>query len=372
MTVFHVLPQFHYVNDQTIIGGYPSVVARLAAKQAVRGTDVQIVSRMPASTPFSFGDVKLVNLEATAKDSHRHPFRFAKKVFQFLRGRLTTSDSVHFHSGHAEYAAVSAVLSLVLRRRVIHTIYCPLQGGLRGVVQRVVIGVARISGVAFSGMSRNICNTLPVRAAWTPPVVDTSYFTPEHHAPNTCQIVFVGNAVPSKGLIDLLPAFVNLVDGLEGGELIRLVVTTELARSSEHEDLQRVLADLDGTPAMSQIEWLSIVPDMRQLLAQSAIHVAPFRDTNGPSDYFMSTLEAMAMGKVCVVSDLPGMAELVEDGVNGFVFQAGNSFELKHALQRAIECNRAQIGEKARETVVSTCGETAVDAYNNLYGALNA
>jgi len=379
MTVFHVMPQFHFVNERTIIGGYASAVARLAVAQAAEGSRVEIVSRMPDLSTERFAGVNLSNLlEDADANSHRHPIRFARQLFGFLRSRLSDEDSIHFHSGHAEYALVSAVVGVLLGRRMVHTLYCPIRPGARGLTQRLAVKMARFCGVSFSGMSRNVCKSIPGRAIWTPPVIDSEYFQPDANAPQDCQILFVGNATPSKGLVDLLLAFVNLVDGsehFEGGfsfsEGTSLVVTTELARTSESKELSDVLNDLNGAGALSRISWLPIVPEMRELLGKAAVHVAPFRSTNGPSDYFMSTLEAMAIGKVCVVSDLPGMAEVIRDGENGFSFRSGDSADLRRALKRAIECDRSAVGERARNFVITTFGRSAVENTNRLYGDLN-
>lgn len=372
MKIFHVLPQFHFVNERTIIGGYPSAVARLAIAQAAQGNSVEIVSRMPELPVSSFADVALSSLDRLDAASHRHPLRFTRKLLGLLRRRLTRGDSIHVHSGHAEYALVSAVVGLLLRVKVIHTLYCPLRSGTRGAAQRLVIILARLCGVSFSGMSRNICNTIPGPSTWTPPVIDSAYLSPECVGPeldsSDCQMLFVGNATPSKGLADLLPAFVDLIDGSENSDNLRLVVTTELARTNERSELSDVLDSLNGSAALSHVSWLSIIPDMRALLGRSAIHIAPFRTTNGPSDYFVSTLEAMAMGKVCIVSDLPGMAEVVTNGENGFSFRSGDILDLGCALRRALECDQIAVGRRARDFVIDTFGETAVAITNNLYG----
>jgi len=372
MTIFHALPQFHYVNDQTVIGGYPSAVARLAAAQSAQGLRVEIVSRMPASSKSRLAGVDLSSLDVIDSASHRHPLRFARELASFLRRRFSVGDSIHFHSGHAEYAFISAILGLRFGGRIVHTLYCPLRNGLRGLAQRLAIAIARLCGVSFSGMSRNVCISIPGYSTWTPPVVNVEYFKPTSNAVDDCQLLFVGNATTSKGLADLLPAFGNLVKNPVSNDVLRLVVTTELARTSGRNELSEVLEGLEGGPALDHITWLSIVPDMRDLLSESAIHVAPFRTTNGPSDYFMSTLEAMAMGKVCVVSDLPGMAEVVRDGDNGFSFQAGDSADLERALRRALQCDRIAVGCRARKFVVKAFGAAAVEATNKLYGELRA
>lgn len=372
MTIFHVLPQFHFVNERTIIGGYPSAVARLAVAQAAQGSRVEIVSRMPELSISEFADVGLSNLEVLDASSHRHPVRFARKLLKFLRPRVKSGDWIHVHSGHAEYAFVSGLIGLTLGVGVLHTLYCPLRGRTRGRAQRFAVKMARACGVTFSGMSRNICKSIPGPSAWTPPVIDSQFFDPKYNSPNNNQILFVGNATPSKGLADLLPAFVEFVEDAEHGERMRLVVTTELARTRTGSEIQEVVEGLKDAVAMSQIAWLSIVSDMRDLLGGSAIHVAPFRTTNGPSDYFISTLEAMSMGKVCIVSDLPGMAEVVREGETGFCFRSGDPVDLRRALDRAVECDRIALGRRARSFVIETFGESAIETTNSLYGELNA
>jgi glycosyltransferase involved in cell wall biosynthesis len=368
MTIFHILPQFHFVNERTIIGGYPSSVGRLAVAQATAGSHVEIVARMPDLSTTEFSGVRLSNLEVVDATSHRHPFRFARTLQSFLRGRFRDGDTVHFHSGHAEYAVVSALIALMLRVKVEHTLYCPLRpSGSRRLAQRAAVTSARRCGVSFSGMTRHVCASIPGPSVWTPPVVDSDYFRPVPDDPFCRQILFVGNAAPTKGLADLLSAFVQLVDHWDDGEAPELVVTTELARTSGNSEINEVMDKLKGSRALSRITWLSIVPNMRELMAKSAIHVSPFRNTNGPSDYFIATLEAMAMGKVCVVSDLPGMAEVVADGRNGFSFKTGDCADLERALRRAFACDRTTIGRRAREFVVANFGDSAVEITNSLY-----
>lgn len=66
----------------------------------------------------------------------------------------------------------------------------------------------------------------------------------------------------------------------------------------------------------------------------------------------MVAIEAMMMGKVCIVSDQTGIAEYIESGKNGFIFQSENEDELRKIMlwcyqhQDKLE----QIGKNARET----------------------
>lgn len=62
---------------------------------------------------------------------------------------------------------------------------------------------------------------------------------------------------------------------------------------------------------------------------------------------------AMTYGRAVVVSDLPGMTEIVSDGVNGYVFSQGSSGFLAKTLIRALrnDTERAEIAARSLEYV---------------------
>ncbi len=68
----------------------------------------------------------------------------------------------------------------------------------------------------------------------------------------------------------------------------------------------------------------------------------------------LKPLEAMAMQKVVVASDVGGLRELVHEGENGFLFRAGDAGDLVRVLKRLLEQREAwpQIGGKARQSVI--------------------
>jgi glycosyltransferase involved in cell wall biosynthesis len=81
----------------------------------------------------------------------------------------------------------------------------------------------------------------------------------------------------------------------------------------------------------------------------------------------LAMLEAMAMSRMVIVSTAGGNAEIVTDGVNGFIGECGEqSFEA--AMERAWE-QRAHwpaIAEKARETVLREVPAKPEQTFANL------
>jgi glycosyltransferase involved in cell wall biosynthesis len=63
----------------------------------------------------------------------------------------------------------------------------------------------------------------------------------------------------------------------------------------------------------------------------------------------LKPLEAMAMGKLVVASDVGGLRELIQDGVTGFLFRAGDVVNLAETVQRVVtrKDTLTYVGEQA-------------------------
>jgi L-malate glycosyltransferase len=66
----------------------------------------------------------------------------------------------------------------------------------------------------------------------------------------------------------------------------------------------------------------------------------------------VSLMEALASGLPCLVSDIPGNREWIEDGVNGWLFSDGDADDLAEKISHAIKNRRSfkKIGAAARKT----------------------
>jgi glycosyltransferase involved in cell wall biosynthesis len=63
-------------------------------------------------------------------------------------------------------------------------------------------------------------------------------------------------------------------------------------------------------------------------------------------------MEALASGLPCLVSDIAGNKEWIEDGVNGWLFRDGDADDLAEKILNAIKNRKSftKIGEAARKT----------------------
>lgn len=78
--------------------------------------------------------------------------------------------------------------------------------------------------------------------------------------------------------------------------------------------------------------------------------------------------EAMATGLVCISTDCrTGPKDLIDDGINGFLVQTGNTEEMANAILKVIEMPKEEserIGKSAREKILHFCSEE--NSFNRL------
>jgi glycosyltransferase involved in cell wall biosynthesis len=77
-----------------------------------------------------------------------------------------------------------------------------------------------------------------------------------------------------------------------------------------------------------------------------------------PSEWYenapISILESFAYGKPVVASRIGGIPEMIDDGINGFLFETGNAVDLKKKLERILSISDNKIcemGQAARQKV---------------------
>lgn len=378
MKIIHVLPQFPAVRPGVVIGGYPSAVASLASRQSADGNETVILARLPVDYRYD-GPARLIQTGKLSRGRSRlGALRFISAAAVKLLQVSTRDSVIHIHSGYGEYTLLGVLAKAFVKNRVVvHTLYCPKSGGIRGQLQVSIVALARWAGVRLSGMSKHVGASYGDGFTHSPPYIDANHYSAKDELDRgggdaSTPFLFVGNGRPEKGLPDLLEALPEVI-ALMDPQLLPalrpiLTVTTELRSSSSSPATEAAYGRLCELGLMTSVRSLQIIDDMPGLLRSHRIHVAPFRHTNGPSDYFISTLEAMAAGLVCVVSDLPGMSEVVQDGRNGIVHVAGDASSLASALQRALRADLISIGEAARKTVATTFGHDAIEGIYEVYG----
>ncbi len=141
-------------------------------------------------------------------------------------------------------------------------------------------------------------------------------------------ILFFGQIKKVKGLDILISALPDVAAKFPGMKLI-------IAGKVWKDDMAEYFSAIDKAGLADRaINHIRYIPDELVPYYYSAADVValPYRKIYQSGVLLM----AMSYGKPVVVSDLPGMTEIVRDGVNGFVFRSGSAEGLSTSLSAAL------------------------------------
>lgn len=241
-----------------------------------------------------------------------------------------------------------------------------LEQPVREVVERFLRGSAHAVAVAENGL--DVADRLGVaRCSVIRNVVDADVFKPAPPEANWRRrlgvaetdvvVTHVSNLKPVKRPLDLVAAARIAIS--EDPRLLFLIVGDgPLRREMEH-----ACASLGLSARFRFTGWLdrAAIPSILNL---SAIVAMP----SEAESRSLACLEAQACGRVLIASDIPAAREIVENGVNGLLFETGSSAALARQILRAAADAglRSRIGRMARERAERDTIRGFVEAYQRL------
>jgi PEP-CTERM/exosortase A-associated glycosyltransferase len=185
-------------------------------------------------------------------------------------------------------------------------------------------------------------------------------------------VAYIGTLFPFEGVGDLVRAMARLVKD-EGRDDIRALIVGE---GPSHEACKAITA---AAGLADKVLHLGRVPhdEVKALYSISDVLVYP-RERGRLTDLVtpLKPLEAMAMEKAVVGSDVGGLRELIQDEVTGLIHRPGDSDDLAAKIRRLAddESLRRALGRRAREWVVEnrqwrTLIERNLDLYDRARGS---
>ncbi len=319
-----------------MIGGSANSLINLSRQQKISGDSVNILSYFPLLdgndgqflTENGFKNIHI----NSSPNSNRYGAEFIYRSTAFALTRRNQYEILHGHSGHIDYLIASLLSSRIINSRLVYSLYCPLS--LESRITRYPLRKKYLDLVAkhvkFIAISENIARSLTQltdreNIKVIPPPINIQRYSSEYQKeelrhrysfePNQPVILFVGNFSKTKNMEYVLIAFKKF---LRIYPFARLIITTELpmAKFSERENyLKNLIQELNIS---QNLVFLGVIDNMPELMQLSDVLVAPFRDTDGPSDYFLAALEAMSVGTPVFVSPAGGMKEVVNES-NGML-----------------------------------------------------
>lgn len=113
--------------------------------------------------------------------------------------------------------------------------------------------------------------------------------------------------------------------------------------------------EVDGGPLRDRVRFAGFREDIPELIAAMDVLVAPSRSLEASPAVVK---EGMAMGRPVIASDVGGVAEILRDGVDGWLVPPGDPEALADALVRAAQTDRpAGAGAAARARIAAEFSE---------------
>lgn len=187
--------------------------------------------------------------------------------------------------------------------------------------------------------------------------VNLETFSPKAYpSDKPLKFVFVGRIMHLKGF-DL---YLNAANYVSQKYDVQFYVVGEIEEKTYEDKLNRAIKS-------GAIHYKGYQEDIRSILEDCHCLILPSLSGEGIPN---SVLEANAMGRPCIVSDLYGCTEIIQHEVNGLIFKAGSLDDYITQIIHFIELDqqkRIEMGNNGRKIVEEHFSRTKVnEAYVHL------
>ena len=202
-------------------------------------------------------------------------------------------------------------------------------------------------GRIFPGNTRKETVYNGINVAYFRPGIDKGQIRAEYNIDReTTLLGTIGHFAPLKGYEELLDAMVEVV---REGFNVKLAIVGEAIYQNSNAYKRKIITQAHSAGLKDKIIFTGFRENIPEILASFDIFVLPSRSEG----FGRVNLEAMAMGKPVVSTNVGGIPEVVLDGVTGILVEPGNSKALSHAIMRLLNDPplRKAMGRKGRERV---------------------
>ena len=169
-------------------------------------------------------------------------------------------------------------------------------------------------------------------------------------------ICFIGRIVREKGIVDLIYAFENILKELP--EAILLIIGDNEANERDLKAKDEVDFLINKFNIKEKVIFTGYRDDIRDLLSMANVFVLPSYREGMPR----SIIEAMAMQRAVVATNIRGCREEVISGETGYLVPVGESRKLADALVKILKDDKlaSNMGQNGRKRVEDEFNEEIV------------
>lgn len=371
------------------ISGVAVFTQNLARKMARRGHKVYIIAPSPKFKKFEENDEGIKIFRVSSKvNRFRQGYFISKNVGKEIPPILeeVSPDIVHLQ----DPAMISLTLLRLARKKKIPVVvtnhfsleYIVSYLPLLKIIHPLILIVMKIYLNWFYNQCQVLtCPTKTIAKQFKGPItrvtlkvisngVDLSRFMPYYGDSNLIRRRW---KVPKEKLVVL---YVGRLDVDKNVEVLIKAIPLVLKKTNvqfvvvgggtEKENLIKLVKELK---IQRNLSWINFIPyddrALPRIYQTSKLFVNPCpRETQS-----IVVLEALATGLPVVVANSGALPELVEDGINGFLFEPGNSDDLAKKITEIIVNRKLskKMGERSLIKVESHLVEETHDQYEKIY-----
>lgn len=211
-------------------------------------------------------------------------------------------------------------------------LFKPLKGRFFSTGRMHAVTISGESGKSFAQYyGSSVPHTLVANGIPYPQVDPTKdYVARWRPSPSTLMFVNPGRICPQKNQEELVKAFARLAHVYD----ICLIIAGAVDDKAQYKRIEPYLSD--------RIVYAGMLPDMPGVMASCDAMVLPSKWEGMP----VSLIEAFAVGCIPLCTAVGGMADAVDDDVNGLIVHGDKSEDIYNALERFIvmdDCRRTSL-----------------------------
>jgi L-malate glycosyltransferase len=371
-------------------GGSARIATELAAELARRGHTVHLFTR---TTPFGrWNHASRVRLHRAVVDgeNHIHPAllytdwsvqeceAFVSQILPVIAAEGL--DVLHFH-----YAVPFAFLAQEVKRRLGRA--APVLIGTLHGTDISSYGQDPVKGRALAASLQNLDRLTTVSVSYAhlasqvfglstcpeviPNFVDLSRFRPQTHSGLDPNMLSIGSPSGCKAKIIHVSNFRPVKDPQSAARIflgIREKIEVEFWLVGDGPEIGAIKTIFAQNGREQDVRFWGLRRDVAPILAQAHLLLM----TSLSESFCLAALEAMACGLPVLATNVGGLAEVVVDGLTGFLFPVG---DLASAIDLAVDLlsdpvRRQTMGEAAAIRARGFGQKRIVTAYEKLYSRL--
>lgn len=347
-------------RDATSVGGIGTSIKNLGDQLVVLGHDVSVfVYNQGLDEHFIENGISIYKIQ-NRKCKGLSWLLTRKKIQQVIKSVANVTPIAIVEA--PDWEGISSFISLkcpiVIREHGSDAYFCHLDGRpvkkFNKFQEKYALkkAAAIVSVSDFTGKTTNRIFELNRPYAVIPNGVNVESFSPKHSESSEQIILYFGGIIRKKGLLEIPHYFNKIHQQMPDAKLV-LIGADMPDKTTGNVSTFAMMNALFSEKAKEKVTFLGSVPyhDIQKYIEAATVCIFPSFAEALP----VSWLEAMAMEKAVVASDIGWSREIIDDGINGFLVSPKNhtDFAEKVILLLQDACLRRRLEIEARKKITA-------------------